>query len=791
MKRLYFILISLFITSVTYAGTISGTVTNLNENTIIKNVNINLSNRRTGTTTNTDGFYSFKNLTAGHYEITFSHIGFRTETRTVDIGENQSIILDITLEPIAVPLNEIVVTSTRYEKQLKDVSAPFTVVRKEKIEQTVPQDAARVLSSEPGISLARDGIWGTHVNIRGLSRSNIVMLVDGNRIDTATDLAAGLSMVDVNDIERIEVLKGAASSLYGTGAVGGVVNIITQQPWFDDTPYLKVNLAGEYGSVNHGGNGHFLVQSGASNWYVSLSGMTRKAQNTRTPEGEIPNSQFQDENISAKAGVRLLQNQEINLNYQRFYAQDVGIPGGYPLFPDIAHVTYPEEKREMISVQYIIRNVSPLISKISFKYFNQNILRDVENIPGQVKNVPAVNGQPAKRINVLSVTPRATHKTNGVQLQTDWILFKNQHVIAGMDAWQKDLDSRREKNLRIDVLSPADGSVKSVINQVIGERPLPVAYYRSIGIYLQDEFNIRKKLTVTVGGRYDRIDVENEKTLNPIYQITNGVRDDSPATQTILWEKNKSHDYSWSGNLGILYRINKNYDLTLSLGKSFRSPFIEERFQYIDLGNVVKIGDPHLRPEQGLFSDLGLKIRSGDFTFTGNVFYNQLKDLVIETPTTFEGRDALINSNVGKAVLYGSDLGTMFKISGKLQVYANAGYVNGQDTYNNVPLPLIAPLNGKLGVAGNLYKFFNYDLSVTFFAQQNRIADWEFKTPGYAYIDFYLSTIPLKLLSFNSQLIMGIENLTDRAYRNHLSTNRGNVTIEPGRNIKLRWKISY
>ncbi len=789
MKRLFIVLILLIIISVTYSGTITGTVTHLNENTIIKNVNIKISNSRTGTTTNTKGFYSFENLTAGHYDITFSHIGFRPETRSVDIGENQNLILNITLEPVAVPLNEIVVTSTRYEKQLKDVSEPLVVVRKETIEQTMPQDAAKVLSAQPGISLARDGIWGTHVNIRGLSRNNIVMLVDGNRIDTATDLAAGLSMVDINDVERIEVLKGAASSLYGTGAVGGVVNIITQQAWFDNTPYLKVNLDGEYGSVNRAGNGHFFVQSGASNWYVSLSGMKRNAQNTKTPEGEIPNSQFQDKNISAKTGVRFLQNHEINFNYQRFHAQDVGIPGGYPLFPDIAHVTYPEEKREMKSAQYIIRNVSPLISKISFKYFNQNILRDVENIPYQVKNVPAVNGQPAKIINVLSVTPRATHNTNGVQLQTDWILNKKQRVIAGLDAWQKNLDSRREKNMRVDVLSPVDGSVKSVINQVIGERPLPVAFYRSIGVYLQDEINIRKKVSITAGGRYDRIDVENEKTLNPLYQITNGVRDDSPAGQTILWDKTKSHDYSWSGNLGILYHLTANYDVTLSLGKSFRSPFIEERYQYIDLGNVVKIGDPHLRPEQGSFSDLGLRIRHGGFTFTGNVFYNQLKDLVIETPTTFEGRDALINSNVGKAVLYGSDFGTMFEVSGMLRIYANAGYVYGQDTYNHIPLPLIAPLNGKLGVAGNVFNFINYDLSVTCFAKQDRIAEWELVTPGYAYFDFYLSTISLNLLSFHSRFILGIENVTDRAYRDHLSTNRGNVAIEPGRNIKLCWQI--
>jgi len=595
----------------------------------------------------------------------------------------------------------------------------------------------------------------------------------------------------VNDIERIEVIKGAASSLYGSGAVGGVVNIITQQGKYAINPYLKVDFSGGYGTVNRSGFGNFFIKCGTSNWYLNLSGMARKAENTKTPHGVIPNSQFQDENISVKTGVRYFNNHEIKLNYQRFYAQDVGIPGGYPLFPAIAKVSYPEEKREMISVQYIIRNVTPLISKISFKYFNQNILRDVENIPYQVKNVPAVNGQPAKRINVLSVTPGATHNTNGVQLQTDWILNKNQHVIAGMDAWQKNLDSHREKNLRIDVLSQVDGSVMSTINQVIGERPLPVSYYRSIGIYLQDELNLHKKLSVTIGGRYDKINVENEKTLNPLYQIVNGKRNDTPPNQTVLWDKIRTQNNSWSSNLGILYHISDIFDVTLSLGKSFRSPFLEERYKYIDLGNVVKIGNPFLRPEKGLFSDAGIRMGYGNVSFVGNLFYNKLKNLVIETPTTFEGRHALVNSNIGKAELYGFDFETMYTLSKHLHIFTNFAFVHGQDTYNHVPLPLISPLNGKLGLSGNLFKYFDYEISVSIFAKQDRIAEWEYNTPGYTYIDLYISTISLKILSLESRLYLGVENLSDRAYRNHLSTNRGKVTIEPGRNFNFRWQIGY
>ena len=96
---------------------------------------------------------------------------------------------------------------------------------------------SNVLASEPGIAMGSDGVWSTSINIRGLSENRLVTLIDGNRIETATDLTASLSMVDVNDIERVEVIKGAQSSLYGTGAMGGIVNIITKDGHFSGKPY--------------------------------------------------------------------------------------------------------------------------------------------------------------------------------------------------------------------------------------------------------------------------------------------------------------------------------------------------------------------------------------------------------------------------------------------------------------------------------------------------------------------------------------------------------------------------
>ncbi len=78
--------------------------------------------------------------------------------------------------------------------------------------------------------------------------------------------------------------------------------------------------------------------------------------------------------------------------------------------------------------------------------------------------------------------------------------------------------------------------------------------------------------------------------------------------QVLYWSSYNAHDISWSGNAGFIYSLNEQTDITFNFARSFRSPSLEERYQYIDLGNLVKLGDPNLKPEKGYFFDLGLRI---------------------------------------------------------------------------------------------------------------------------------------------------------------------------------------
>ncbi|HOS71420.1 MAG TPA: TonB-dependent receptor plug domain-containing protein, partial [Bacteroidales bacterium] len=131
----------------------------------------------------------------------------------------------LTLTEKTVNLGEVVVSSLRLDRQVKKLPVPLAVVRSFDYQKQSSLTLSNVLEKKSGISMGGDGVWATNINIRGLSENRLVTLIDGNRVETANDLTASMSMIDMYDVERVEVIKGAQSSLYGSGAMGGIVNI--------------------------------------------------------------------------------------------------------------------------------------------------------------------------------------------------------------------------------------------------------------------------------------------------------------------------------------------------------------------------------------------------------------------------------------------------------------------------------------------------------------------------------------------------------------------------------------
>jgi hemoglobin/transferrin/lactoferrin receptor protein len=150
----------------------------------------------------------------------------------------------------------------------------------------------------------------------------------------------------------------------------------------------------------------------------------------------------------------------------------------------------------------------------------------------------------------------------------------------------------------------------------------------------------------------------------------------------------------------------------------------------------------------------------------------------------------LLKTNIGKARLYGSDFSFEYTAAEWSSIYLNASYTAGKDIINDLYLPHIPPFNGLLGIKLN-YSDFRFDLTATFFTTQKKIAEGETATPGYIYFDLFAQAPSINLGPADLNIICGVQNITNRSYRNHLSTNRGFIREEPGRNFYLKLYFSW
>ncbi len=788
MKRLLIILLLFNLSSFAQNFVIQGRIFDKNTSEPIHKAFIFISYNYSTYSSN-DGYYSIKNLPKGTYNIKVSMLGYKLFETDIKL-DSDNLTQNFYLEPSPIQLDNVIVTTDRNTQFLRNSPYSHAVINQNDIQQKPLQSIAETLKELPGISIMRDGIWGSEVNIRGLSRENIVTLIDGNRIVTSTDISARLSMIDMNDIDRIEIIKGASSSIYGSGATGGIVNIISKTPRLYDYFSFDGRLTSEYNSVNN-------MSVISSNFYGGTSYLTgkfsssfRKAENTKTPKGILKNSQFQDFSFSGSVNILPISNHKVKFDYQLFKAENVGIPGS-SLFLNQADVRYPEEKRELFAAGYDILNLSEVFYKVSLKYSHQFIKRKVENIPYTVQNIAATPTTPARRVSVLKIEPEADHHNNNIQFNTNVLLADKFNFITGLDYWDRKYNGFRQRFQKIEVLN-ASGNVTSTTNKIIAEKPLPDSKMRSIGLFLQGDTQIiENKLFVISGLRYDFINIRGNETLNPLYEINNGVLNSNPTGQKVLWKERKSSDNSFSGNLGFKYSLDKNLDFTLGLAYAFRSPSLEERFQFIDLGSFVRVGNPDLKSEIGKSIDFGVRYYSNHLKIISSLFYNRFENLVSEIPGKFEGRDARIKTNIGEARLYGFDLRGEYNFYSDYVAYVNLAYVKGDDLTAKSDLPQIPPLNGIIGYKMGLFNLIQIDVNSTVFAEQNKVAAGEMKTPGYAIFNFYINSESISFYNIKLKLFAGVENIFDKAYRDHLSSTRGLIKLEPGRNIFLKVAFDF
>jgi outer membrane receptor for ferrienterochelin and colicins len=180
--------------------------------------------------TDTRGAWRSSALTGGRYRLFVRALGYIPREMTLDVAGDSAIEQTIALEPAATALDRVVVTASRREQSLKDVPVTTELVTRDEIERTAATDLASVLIEQTGIDLQGGHPAGTGVMLQGIGSERVLILLDGQPLAGRISGVFDVSRIPTTMIERIEVVKGPQSTLYGSEAMGGVVNIITREP---------------------------------------------------------------------------------------------------------------------------------------------------------------------------------------------------------------------------------------------------------------------------------------------------------------------------------------------------------------------------------------------------------------------------------------------------------------------------------------------------------------------------------------------------------------------------------
>ena len=226
-----------------YAQSVQGTITD--EAALpLAGASVVIENTTQGTAANSEGTFRLDNLASGTYTLVVTHVGYQLHRQAVTVVSDESTKLRVVLAESSEALPDVVVTATRTERSIDNIPMPVQRVTEEQIDRIGSLRLDEVLQEQTGLQMISD--HGAGLQMQGLSSDYILILIDGEPVIGRTAGTVDLSRITVNNIERIEIIRGPSSSLYGSEAMAGVVNIITK----DNATGWNGTLGTQYRSFN-------------------------------------------------------------------------------------------------------------------------------------------------------------------------------------------------------------------------------------------------------------------------------------------------------------------------------------------------------------------------------------------------------------------------------------------------------------------------------------------------------------------------------------------------------------
>ena len=241
---------------------INGKVIDSKTGEALVGANVLVKNSKIGTTTDKNGNFTINNINLSKFTIVASYISYLEDSVIVDMEHLKSNYI-LKLKPSFLKMNEIVTTSTRTSNYLKNAPVSTYVINSEELESIGATDVSKALEWIGGLSINQSQ-YVTDLEVQGLSGKQVLVLIDGIKLIGKFNEKFDLSQIPSSGIERIEIVKGASSAIYGSEAMGGVVNIITKSPK-DIFSFSVKSDYGSYGRWNSNLNAYLPFNSWKSN----------------------------------------------------------------------------------------------------------------------------------------------------------------------------------------------------------------------------------------------------------------------------------------------------------------------------------------------------------------------------------------------------------------------------------------------------------------------------------------------------------------------------------------------
>lgn len=525
--------------------------------------------------------------------------------------------------------SETTVTATGTEIDSFEVSTPVTVFDRRTLDERMPENAAELLRSEPGVDVNGVGPNQSRPVIRGQRGLRVLFMENGLRMNNArrqSDFGEIPGLVDVDSVEVVEVVRGPASVLYGSDAIGGVLNLIARGPVFGGG--LTGHAGARYGSAGDGWKASAAVARGGDDLSFEV-GVTRRDVDDydaasgsfgeiRLDDGAtVIDSGLEDDSLFGHVAYSLGSASQIGLRLNRYRADATGFGFVDPTLIDAndpfrIRILYPFQDFDRWTLSYIGAGLeSPLTDTIEVQAYHQSNDRQLANdidisIPGR-PGVPGVLVE-ADSLNFTDLD------TMGLRLEVVTGVANRHLLTYGAEFYEDDSFNTDRSTTTTSLVFPGPPGTIPVGVVTDDVANAPNAENSSGGLFAQIELAPSESWKVTVGGRYQ--DVATRAQATPGWEV-GGLDFD---------------DHSLVGAVSALYRVSDSLRLVGSFGTAFRAPNIVERLFNgpTPEGAGFQILNPDLVSEESENIDLGLKYRRRNVLFDLTFFRNDIDDGIIQ-----------------------------------------------------------------------------------------------------------------------------------------------------------------